>query len=194
MTEGTILQRIGYRIDRNYLKKAGATSVPGSRLDVLLICYHPYHGKTQLTIPGGKTGAPTLINPGDPIVEIHLSNIRIIQIAQEPSERSMEWRLLEMLREELGKLAQACKEGEIPYEVKGFYGVNVLSAGAKRLGFTLVPLPKGWNRWWLGFWESLLRKIYYSFKTKKKATFGRTQNPFEIWISREELLNRYLSK
>jgi hypothetical protein len=79
-------------------------------------------------------------------------------------------------------------------EIKGFYGVNVLTAGAKRLGFTLIPIPKGWNRWWLGFWETILRKIFYSYKTKKKATFQKTKDPYEVWITREELLKRYLAK
>jgi hypothetical protein len=44
----------------------------------------------------------------------------------------------------------------------------------------------------LGFWETILRKIFYSYKTKKKASFKKTKDPFEIWITREELIKRYL--
>ncbi|MGE5581527.1 MAG: YkoP family protein [Bacillota bacterium] len=186
MSGATLMQRLGMAIDRRYLKKAGAVPIPGSKLGLLMICYHPYHGKTALKLPEG-----VLINPEDPIAEFHLSNHRILEISQEQSERSMEWRLLEMLKEEFSALAKACSEKQVPAEIKGFYGVNVLTAGAKRLGFTLVPIPKGWEQRWLGFWETILRKIFYSFKTKKKASFQKTKTPYEVWITREQLIKRY---
>ena len=187
MSQVPILRRFGEAIDRRYLKKVGATSIIGSKYKLLLVCFHPFAAKKEIQFPNSIT-----IKPDDPIGEFHLSNIRVTEIAAEPSERSLEWRLFEMLKADLGALATACVAGEIPADIQAFYGVNVLSAGAKRLGFTLVPIPKGWNRWWLGFWESMLRKIYYSYKTKKKASIQRTMDPFEIWITRTELISRYL--
>jgi hypothetical protein len=183
----TVLQKLGMSIDHRYLKKVGATPIEGSKLQLLLICFHPYEGKTPLTFNDGTT-----INPGERIAELHLSNERITQLGREQTERSMEWRMLEFLKDEFTALANNCYNEKVPVEIKGFYGVNVLIAGAKRLGFTLVPIPKGWNRWWLGFWETILRKIFYSYKTKKKASFKKTKDPFEIWITREELIKRYL--
>lgn len=185
MSEVTILQKFGMAIDRRYLKKAGATTIPGSKYEVLLICFHPYTGKAPLHLNG------TIINPGDMVAEFHLSNLRVAAMGRDESSRSMEWRLLESLKSEFTTLAKSCSSNEIPFSVQGFYGVNVLTAGAKRLGFTLVAIPKGWNRWWLGFWETILRKIFYSYKTKKKATFQKTKNAYEIWITREELIKRY---
>jgi hypothetical protein len=186
MSGTTVLQKLSMSIDRRYLKKVGATPIHGSKLQLLLICFHPYEGKTVLTLAGGVT-----INPGDRIAEFHLSNFRIAELGREKSERSMEWRLLELLKAEFTVLASACHTEKIPSDIRGFYGVNVLAAGARRLGFTLVPIPRGWNRWWLGFWETILRKVFYSFKTKKKATFQKTKDPFEVWITREELIKRY---
>ncbi|HBF39555.1 MAG TPA: hypothetical protein DDW50_19825 [Firmicutes bacterium] len=186
MSELTILQRFGMAVDRRYLKEAGATGIPGSVYQVLLICFHPYQGERNLNLNG------VTIHPGDMIAEFHLSNRRILEMGREASSRSMEWRLFEALRGEFTALAAACVINTIPASVQGFYGVNILAAGAKRLGFTLVPLPKGWNRWWLSFWETFLRRIFYSFKTKKKANFQKTKEAFEIWITREELLKRYL--
>jgi hypothetical protein len=180
------LRKIGQAVDRHYLKKAGAMGIPGSNEQLLLFCFHPYAGKERIRLEDG-----TVIEPGEPVAELHLSNIRVTQIAAEPSERTMEWRLLGLLKAEFTILAEACVDGKISDQVKAFYGVNVLVAGARRLGFTLVPIPKGWNRLWLGFWESLLRLVYYSFKTKKKAALQRTMDPFEVWISRPELIRRY---
>jgi hypothetical protein len=100
--------------------------------------------------------------------------------------------LLMMLADEFTALAKACHAGELPGEIRAYYGVNVLAAGARRLGFTLVPIPRGWERLWLGFWESLLRLVYYSFRTTKKATIRRTMDPYEVWISCYELQRRYL--
>ncbi|GEM_PF-732225 len=180
-----LLRRLGMAIDRRYLKKVGASTVPGSPTGLLLVCYHPYRGKQRVSLD------ETTIAPGDMVGELHLSNVRITEIAAEPSGRSLEWRLMEMLKEEFRRLAQACENGSITEDIKGFYGVNVLVAGARRMGFTLIPIPKGWNRWWLGFWESVLRWIYYSFKTGKKAKVQKIMDPYEVWISRVQLMERY---
>lgn len=181
-----ILRKILERVDENYQKKVGAATIPGSKDNLLLICFHTYEGKKQVV-----TNDRVTIKPGDPVGELHFNNKRITAMAATPSDRSMEWRLFEMLKAEFAALAEACNTGLIPSNVKAFYGVNVLAAGAKRLGFTLVPIPPGWNRWWLGFWESVLRLIFYSFKTKKKASLKRTMDPYEIWISNDELIRRY---
>jgi hypothetical protein len=188
MRINNILRKLGTAIDRRYLKKAGAISVPDSEYRLLLICFHPYHGRKSVDIPG-----PVTIAPGDPVCEIHLANQRITEIARESSTRSMEWRLLEILKKELGKLAESFVNGTIPQEIKAVYGVNAMGTASRRLGFTLIPLPKGWNRLWLGFWESLLRKIFYSYKKDKKTVLGRTMDPHEVWISREELVRKYLN-
>jgi hypothetical protein len=183
------VRKIGQAVDRHYLKKAGAMGIPGSSQQLLLFCLHSYAGKERVSLEDG-----TMIEPGESVAELHLSNIRITQIATEPSERTMEWRLMGLLKAEFSALAEACVAGKISDQVKAFYGVNVLVAGARRLGFTLVPIPKGWNRLWLGFWESLLRLVYYSYNTKKKAVLQRTMDPFEVWISRPELIRRYYKK
>lgn len=182
-----LLRKFGEFVDRRYLKKVNATTIPGSENKLLLFCYHPYQGKSSLELPDA-----VIINPGDPVAELHLNNIRITEIAAEPLDRPLEWRLINMLKEELISLGRACNEDLIPKDVKGFYGVNVLTVGAKRLGFTLVPIPKGFGRWWMGFWESILRVIYYSHNTKKKATVQRTMDPYEVWISRDEVVRRFL--
>lgn len=181
-----ILRKISEKIDARYQKKVGATTIPGSQNNLLLICYHPYQGKKPVVTNDGVT-----INPGDPVGELHFNNKKITELAAEPSERSMEWRLIEILKAEFATLAEVCAAGLIPGNIRAFYGVNVLAAGAKRMGFTLVPIAPGWNRWWLGLWESVLRLVYYSFKTKKKASLKRTMDPYEIWISSNELIRKY---
>ncbi|HEY8463647.1 MAG TPA: hypothetical protein VIM29_06465 [Bacillota bacterium] len=180
------LQGIVKTIDRRYLTKVNANPIPGSKLGLLLLCYHPYQAKLPLFLEEG-----TVISPGALIGEFHLSNIRITEIAQESSQRSLEWRLLQMLKQELTVLATACLNGEVREEVQAFSGTLVLVAGAKRLGFSVVPLSNGWNRWWLGIWESLLRSIYYSFQTKKKTARSWKLEPSAVWISRSELVRRY---
>ncbi|WP_132016014.1 YkoP family protein [Hydrogenispora ethanolica] len=180
----SILRRIGQAIDRSYLNKVGAAPIPGSDLGLLLVCYHSYEGKQTIELSDH-----TVIRPGQTVGELHFSNIRITEIAAQ-SERSLEWQLMEMLKQEMGTLAKACAAGLIPETVEAFYGTNVLAAGARRLGFTLIPIPKGWNRWWIGFWESVLRLVYYSFKTSKKTSLKRTMDPYEVWMSRAQLLQR----
>jgi hypothetical protein len=184
-----IIRKIVAAIDRRFLANIKATSVPGSNHHLILICFHPYNGKKPVRIP-----PQVIIHPGDPICEIHLSNQQVIQMATEANERSMEWRIFEILKEEFGLLAKTCLDGRYPQKFMAVYGVNTMGSSVKRFGFTLIPLPKGWNKLWLGFWESLLRKIFYSYKTSKKATFKRMMDPHEIWISKEELIRKYLKK
>ena len=181
-----VLRKIWGKIDKWYQKKVGAVMIPGSKHNLLLICYHEYQGKKQVITNDG-----VIIKPGDPVGELHLNNKKITELAAGPSERSMEWRLFEILRQEFASLADLGAAGLIPVNVRAFYGVNVLAAGARRLGFTLIPVAPGWGRWWLGLWESTLRLVYYSFKTKKKASLKRTMNPYEIWISSDELIRKY---
>ncbi len=182
-----IFRRITEAVDRRFVADVGAIPVPGSEQRLLLICFHPYHGKKPVQIPPQVT-----INPGDSVCELHFSNQRITQIAAAAGERPIEWHIFEILKGEFAQLAKALRDGQVPQEIRGIYGVNTMGSVSKRLGFTLIPLPKGLNRIWLGFWESLLRRIYYSYKTSKKANFKRMMDPHEIWISREELLRRHL--
>lgn len=181
-----LLRKVAEKVDVLYQKKVGAVTIPGSVNNLLLICYHAYRGRNPVV-----TGDKVTINPGDLVGELHLNNKKITELAACPSERSMEWRLLEILKAEFAELAEVSSGGLIPKKVRAFYGVNVLAIGAKRLGFTLIPLAPGWNRWWLGLWESFLRLIFYSFKTKKKASLKRTMVPYEVWISRDELIRKY---
>ncbi len=182
-----ILRRIGQAIDRRYLKKVGAEPVPGSEIGLILICYHLYGGKQPLEL-----NDQTVVRPGELVGELHFSNIKITELGAEHSERSMEWRLIDLIKQEFKTLVKASLEGKVPAAVRAFYGVNVLAAGARRLGFTMVPIPKGWNRWWLGFWESMLRLIYYSFETKKKASIKRTMDPYEVWMSRDFMIAKFM--
>ena len=181
-----LLRKVAEKIDVLYQKKVGVVTIPGSTNNLLLVCYHAYRGRGQVTTDDGVT-----INPGDLVGEFHLNNKKITELAAKSLGRSMEWRLLEILKAEFAALAVASVGGLIPDKVRAFYGVNVLAIGAKRLGFTLIPLAPGWNRWWLGLWESILRLVFYSFKTKKKISLKRAIIPYEAWISGAELLRKY---
>lgn len=180
-----LLRRIMEKIDERFLSSAKARTITGSNLGLLLICFHPYEG-AGAELPDG-----TLIKPGDPVCELHLSNKRISAYAEDPAIQSVEWQILQDLRKEFAALAQEIAEGIFPADVRGIYGVNVLPAGARRLGFTLIPLPPGWNQVWLAWWESLIRKVYYSFGSGKKANTRKTSVAYEIWMSRGELARKY---
>lgn len=173
-------------VDRIYLQRAGVTSIPGSRFNLLLVGFHAYRGRwLPLDDDHG-------IQPGEMVGEFHLNNTRIIRMATENNGRSMEWRLLEALNDELDCLAVACINGHISDTVRGFYGINILAAGARRLGLTLVPVPGGWNRLWLTLWGSWLRRVYYAYRPHRTGKFT-VLPPYEMWISRSRLESRLKS-
>lgn len=180
----SLARNIMEKIDERYLSSVNARTVKGSDIHLLLICFHDYDG-TGAELPDG-----TVIRPGDRVVELHLSNKKIASYGENQG-KSAEWQVLQDLRKEFSLLAQEVKDGSIPDEIQGFYGINVLPAGARRLGFTLIPLPSGWNRTWLAFWESLIRRIFYSYRPDKKTDFKKTKDAYEIWMSRNGLVSRY---
>lgn len=169
----TGIRKIIAAIDRVYLRRGGAAPIPGSKSGLLLLCFHAYKGKKPVTV------GDQVIQPGDLVGEFHLANSKLTEIATEKSTRSLEWRLVEMLRDELEQLAIACNQGVIDAKVKAFYGTSVLATAARRLGFTLIPVSGVWNRHWLRFWETFLRRIYYSYGSSVKA---KRLDPYEIWI------------
>ncbi len=186
----TFFQSCGAIIDNFYIKKVGATPIPGSENKLLLLCVHPYQGAESV-----KLSDDIEIMRDEAVAEFHFNNGRILEIARTAAtNRPIEWLLLKILKEELALLAKACREGAISEEIRGFYGVNVLSGGAKRLGFTLVPLADNWQNRLIGFWESSLRRLYYSnqnhVKTGSKKSWYHNK-PCEAWLSRASLLMNY---
>lgn len=178
------IRNIMEKIDERFLASANARFVEGTENNLLLICFHPYEGEGA-DLPDG-----TVVRPGDLVSELHLSNKKVASYAEGQS-KSVEWQIIQDMRKEFMLLAKEVQDGSVPQEVKGFYGVNVMPAGARRLGFTLIPLPPGWNRVWLAWWESVIRRVFYSFKPGKKPDFSKTKVAYEIWMSRGELVKKY---
>lgn len=172
-------QKIMIVIDKYYLKREQAVLIPNSQLQMLKICYHQYEGRVEREIDGVK------IAPGDMVGELHIVNSKILEIASEKSKRPIEWRLIELFRREIVALSEACVSGEIPIEVKGFFGISVLSTGIARLGFTIIPLS-GAKAFMIGFWETLLRRIYYSFK-RHRSNLPWVMPVSEVWLTRAGL-------
>lgn len=150
--------------------------------------------KLQLVRPDGvmryrvmrHPGAPvtlkdgTVINKGDPLVEVHFDNQRLMQ-GLEAGEGST-FGTLERIEGDFAALSHMILEGRLG-PVRGMYAATLFSIPARRVGFELHPVPHtiGWSlrRYFL----IGLIPIYQRDGWKQFDRMRRTRWPAELWMS-----------
>lgn len=156
--------------------------VPGSSHGVLRVRLLAHRGD-RVELPDGTT-----VRPGDLVGEIHLDNETLVSIA----ERS-KWQVLPVLREELHAAAVWLTEGRGSADLVALTGYTVLARATVVLGFMLRDRPITVNarlhRLYLG---GLLQIYSHLGATRLERGSRALPYPAEIWMSRAELLRRYL--
>jgi len=131
----------------------------------------------------------TVVNPGDPIVELHLDNLAAAALNQ-GGKGGLRFRR-EMLRM-MPALARDLSSRPEYRDICAVGAATVFSSSSRlvaMLGFEFRPLP-AYTRWWLGTWERILLANYHheGRRRLRRVRQGALQH---IWISRRALL-RYL--
>jgi hypothetical protein len=159
--------------------------IPGAPFDLLRVQFTRFHGRA-ITLPDG-----TSVRSGDPIVEMHINNRVMADVAAQVSS----WQLLSMLMGDLRSLARWSRSESFPADIRAFYGYTLLSRGASRLGFTLRSRPRSLRSWLDGFFMLGLLVLYSPMgqdRLLRGTTYGR--EPVEVWMSRSQLDLRYSGK
>jgi len=156
---------------------AGSRPVPGSR-GTFLIAYHRYRG-TRVDLPDG-----THVARGDLVAEIHFWNRRIATRTGGTAQ-AVTWGFIRDMRADIGALARAMQSGALT--TAPVYGASPLAEAAARFGFLVRPLPRGWRRFALTTWQTVLRR---TFRPRALHTESRAETA-EIWMGPTDLLRRY---
>jgi hypothetical protein len=159
--------------------------IPDAPFDLLRVQFTRFHGRA-ITLADG-----TSIRSGDRIVELHINNKVMAEVAGQASS----WQLLSMLMGDLRSLARWSRSESFPADIRAFYGYTLLSRGASRLGFTLRSRPHTLRSWLDGFFMLGLL-VLYSPRGRGRLLQGTTygREPVEVWMSRSQLDRRYSGK
>ncbi|MFC1956461.1 hypothetical protein ACFLWZ_08130 [Chloroflexota bacterium] len=136
----------------------------------------------------------SVVNPGDPLIEIHLNNdwfLRKKDMMHLPG--NIGWEFLSAFSEDLKYLAKQVSDGTFASEIKAVHGRTLLrqNHGSQRLGFTVMDLPDSpWGRL-SQFYLAGLRQAYYPERARRPVAKVKPLVRKEIWMSGKKLLQRY---
>lgn len=155
--------------------------IPGAPYDIFALHLTRYRG-ASFSLPDG-----TIIRDGDRVAELHLNGEIVSRVAAPHALH-----VLPAARDDLRALAAYATRTSDIADVKAFYAVTLLAAGARRLGFTRRTRPVNLGARLDRFFLTGLLALY-SPDGLARLTRGKTYGayPEEVWISRSELIRRY---
>ena len=137
-----------------------------------------YRG-ARLTLRDG-----TVIRAGDPLLELHFDNGRLLQRVG-----AAEWNPLQSMKlidADLRRLNRLMEAGDLP-PVRALHGVTLYAAAGPRLGFELRPVPHSWSWALQRFYMIGLLPIYHANGWSEVERMRRGRWPGELWMSRAAL-------
>ncbi|MEK8126854.1 polysaccharide deacetylase family protein [Paenibacillus filicis] len=149
-----------------------------------------YRGKQAILLTDGEQ-----IQQGDRIAELHLDNNLLYRLGA-TSSSSVHLAIQLVRRTELlmPQIIRLLQTDPAYKDVKGLYGISIIHRGTKKLGFTVLDLPKGAfsfaTRLYLRF---LLYMVHPQGKERLKLK-SELLVPKIIAISRKELMSRYIAQ
>lgn len=135
-----------------------------------------------------------VIESGHLIVKLHIHNYLFAYLCKEiKSDTRMILLLRRKIIESLPPLAAYLAKHPRVHEIKGIVGTTMLHKGVEPLGFSIsdVPMTKyfRYKRWYL----RLMLRIIHPDGMRRLETFDKTIPLKRVYMSKEELLNRYLT-
>lgn len=148
-----------------------------------------YRGKQTIHLPDGER-----IEQGDRIAELHLDNHLLYQLGSSATSTVhlaiQLVRRTELLMPQIIRLLQTDPDYK---DVKGLYGISIIHRGTRKLGFTVLDLPKGIFSSLTRVYLRLLLYIVHPQGKDRLKTKSDLLVPKIVAISSKELMNRYIA-
>lgn len=132
-----------------------------------------------------------LAEAGDLVAEIHLDNARFL--GAETDSHKIALKALRMVKRSLPELASYVVKHTEYRDIQVFLGLTLINRGVKGLGFEVQNVPRSLGTRGIGLLQSIIKRVYQpSGMNKNGNKLGG--HPKLVWISREELLKRWLDE
>ena len=128
--------------------------VEDSPYGLLRMSVHPYKGLPATLDDGTK------VDPGDYVLELHISNLTLAQGMVAGVEVASDIQLLRLFREEIAHLAQLVHQGKLDPRIKAIWGVSMMGPALRRLGFILEPMKEGMGSRMIIMWMTFLKWVF----------------------------------
>lgn len=132
-----------------------------------------------------------LAKPGDLVAELHLDNARFL--GTETDSQKIALKALRQAKHSLPELASYIVKHPDYQDIQVFLGLSLINRGVKRLGFVVQDVPVSLSTRGIGLLQSIIKRVYQPPGMNNNLnTMG--DQPKLVWISREELLKRWLDE
>lgn len=130
-----------------------------------------------------------IIKSGDWIGEIHFDNSRFLR--KTTDYHALGIQTLRDMKESLSELALFIAQKHEYEDIKAFMGLTLINRGAKGLGFHIEEVPHTASIRSITLLQRMILHIYHP-TGKTRARKERRNYPKLLWISKEELLEKWL--
>ncbi len=171
-----LAQRLYRRVfDQHFDRRHGTVALTQRPRGLFRISRRGYDGP-PLTLPGGDR-----FEPGTPAAELHIYSKRLVALAELSALTG-----LRGVQSSLYDVAQALEERLEFREVRLIYALTIFGGVLGTMGFQTEPLHDPRQARIMAVFFNLLRVLYGA-----KNTDSQVLLPGVIWMSREQLLERY---
>lgn len=132
-----------------------------------------------------------LAKGGDFVGEIHIDSNRLEHQAEDVNKTAVA--TLRKAKQSLPEFARYIVENPKYKDVEVFVGVTLINRGVRGLGFNVQEIPSSWIKHWIGFLQKLIIRIYHPVRKTQVKKPGVVR-PKLVWISREQLLQRWFQE
>jgi peptidoglycan/xylan/chitin deacetylase (PgdA/CDA1 family) len=155
---------------------------------LLKVRIREYTGNQIITMEDGEQ-----IRKGDRIVELHFDNRILFQLSIDaPNQMHLAIQIIRKTEQLMPQINKLIQNDPLFHDVKGLYGISLIHRGTKKLGFSVIDLPKGAFSFLTQCYLRLLMYVLHPQGKKRLQSKPELLVPKIIAISKKELMNRYI--
>ncbi|MCY0876638.1 MAG: polysaccharide deacetylase family protein [Firmicutes bacterium] len=135
---------------------------------------------------------PVILENGMPLVELHLQNLALQELLKVSPPEKMAIRGLREARDSLRQVALSMVFDERFNQAQGVWGMTMIHRGMENLGFHVEDVPPTLFNRWVTLVLTWIMILYHPQGRSRLRQGLEEMHPRLMWMTREELLSRYL--
>jgi len=148
-----------------------------------------YTGKTLVMDDGSR------LEKGDQVLELHFDNKKLFEIgSRSRSEMQLAIKMIRAVQKDLPTLANMVLDRPEFQNIKGLYGVTMISRGPEQFGFHVMDLPKGLFASSTRVYLKLLLSVIHPKGQARLKEGSEIMEPKMLLMPVDVLLGRYAEK